>query len=723
MKTIPTLPWRLTFIGLAATGISPVAAAPFKETSPQPSASQARGDFASSTKPARFLVKVAAGTDLRALAARQGWGWRTLPGLPHGWHVAEGVAEATAKADRHTRAASSEGLMTVVPVSQSRCVLLGVPDDPFFPSAWHLLNTGQQGAVAGYDINVTSVWGNFAGAGVRGRGVRIGIIDDGVENEHPDLFTDTTTDRDWVLHLPNDAVPWEGGPKLSTDNHGTAVAGIAAAVGHNGLGVVGVAPEAQVVGLRLLSGAQEGTGTVLDDVEVAEALSYLAQSGAATIAVKNSSWGPEQGKGVLDGPGFLAERALRWGAVHGREGRGTIYVFAAGNGRAVGEDVNRNGYANALESIAVGAIRENGEVAPYSEPGSCLLVCAPGGADESLILHSDPAERRDGIYTTDRSGVDGYNTNPLSLNNGYTRTFTGTSAAAPVVSGVCALLLEMNPQLGWRDVQEILVRSARKIQPEQPGWLTNAAGFHFHDDFGAGLVDAAAAAELAATWTNLPHLKAAEAEVGSVQPIPEDESGLVVPFTLTGTQLRVEKVHLETQILHPQRGQLRLELTSPSGTTTVLKRATPTDLQANFIWTFSSVQVWGELADGNWTLRVRDTAAGSTGSLVRATLRVFGTSPVRDDYETWLVNAFGETSVADPAQADRWGALADPDQDGLPNLAEAYLGLTPLSPNGPPWQAEVVEEGPAGRTLRFRWTGGVLEELEATVQWSPDLVH
>lgn len=673
-------------------------------------------------RPRRFLVQVPPGMDVHALAARQGWRWRTLPGLLAGWLVAEALAPTPAATSRQPRALTPKGV-TVLPTTLSRVALHGLPNDPFFPFAWHLLNTGQQGATPGIDINVTPVWGEFGGPGTRGRGLRIGIIDDGVENAHPDLFTDTATDRDWSLHLPQGAVPWEGDPKLTSDNHGTAVAGIAAAIGHNELGVVGVAPEAQVIGLRLLGGALEGTGVFLDDVEVAEALTYLAQSGAATIHIKNSSWGPSDGFHEADGPGFLAERALRWGTVHGRNGLGTLYVFSAGNGRSMGEDANLNGYANSVEVISVGAIRENGDVAPYSEPGSCLLVCAPGGADESLILHPDPAQRRDGIYTTDRTGIDGYNTNPASLNNSFTRTFTGTSAAVPVVSGVCALLLEANPHLGWRDVQEILVRTARQIQPDAPGWFTNAAGFHFHDDFGAGLVDATAAVDLARTWTNLPHFKAAEAEATTLELIPDDGTPLNVPLTLTGTQLRTEKVQVDVQLLHPRRGQLRVELVSPSGTTSVLKRPTANDAKANFQWTFATVQLWGEPADGTWTLRVIDTEEGHSGSLAHATLRVFGTSSVPDDYETWLISQFGEATVSDPAQAHRWGAAADPDGDGLPNLAEAYFGLSPLSPDPPPWHAEVTENEAQERVLLLRWTSSELDELQATVQWSPDLLH
>ena len=71
---------------------------------------------------------------------------------------------------------------------------------------------------------------------------------------------------------------------------------------------------------------------------------------------------------------------------------------------------------------------------------------------------------------------------------------------APLVSGVIELLLESKPTLGWRDVQEILIRSARKVDDQSSGWPTNGAGYHFHHGYGAGMIDAAAAVTLAPSW-------------------------------------------------------------------------------------------------------------------------------------------------------------------------------------------------------------------------------
>jgi hypothetical protein len=83
----------------------------------------------------------------------------------------------------------------VEPVLGARRLTCAVPDDFFFPRQWHLLNTGQNGGTAGQDINVVGVWGDFGVTGRRGAGVRLGIVDDGLESGHPDLAADAMTGR------------------------------------------------------------------------------------------------------------------------------------------------------------------------------------------------------------------------------------------------------------------------------------------------------------------------------------------------------------------------------------------------------------------------------------------------------------------------------------------------------------------------------------------------
>jgi subtilisin-like proprotein convertase family protein len=323
---------------------------------------------------------------------------------------------------------------------------------------------------------------------------------------------------------------------------------------------------------------------------------------------------------------------LASGAQTGRQGRGTIYVWAGGNGLGAKDNANYDGYVNSIYTIGVTALDDQGNQASYSEPGACLVVAAPssGGAQS--------------ITTTDL--------------NGYSSGFGGTSMACPVVSGVVALLLEANPNLGWRDVQEILMRSATKIDPADSDWISNGAGLHFNHNFGAGLVNATAALNLASSWTNLGSQTSVISEQsGLAFSIPDNNAvGLTRSFDLSGSHLRVEHVTLRINLAHSNRGNLAITLTSPSGAESRLaeKHSDSGDNYAD--WKFMSVHHWAEDSAGIWTVRITDLAAGETGSLSSLRLEVYGTqsaqgpslSALSDQFLLENSSATLDFSVADP---------------------------------------------------------------------------
>lgn len=615
----------------------------------------------------RLRVQLAA-VDLDQLLRENGLTLDEIPAHAPGWVV-------LSAADPFAALAAIEGVRSTDGVVGADVLLArkrfkrALPNDPLVSQQWHLANTNPVRTHA----NLAASW-DFGGTnGVRGNGIRIGIVDDGIQPNHPDLIAniDTVNDRDWVDNTPDDASP----KPAYNDSHGTACAGVAAARGNNALGVAGAAPAATLVSLRLVSDEAN-----IDDADEAGALSWKND----IIQIKSNSWGPDDDGVTLEGPEPLTAAALAQATAIGRAGKGSIIVWAGGNGRSVGDNSNFDGYANSIHTIAVTATNSNGGQASYAEPGANLIVSAPssGGGQQ--------------VTTTDLTGSNGLNSASGSAGD-YATTFTGTSAATPLVAGVAALMLEKNPALGWRDVQEILIRSAYKVAPEDADWSNNAAGLHFNHKFGAGLVDATAAVNLAASWVNLPaQISTTATTNGLPVTIPDNSiTGITRTFSVAEA-VRVEHATLRLSITHAKRRDLEISLTSPSGMVSRLSE-TSTRTGANFSnWTFNSVRHWGETSTGTWRLSIADRTAGNTGVLTAAELKLFGSSE---------------------------GAL-----NQSPVITDAILSATGQGYTDTPLSvASITAEDPEGDplTYAYQWqssTDGIafLNEWEASATLAPD---
>lgn len=524
-----------------------------------------------------------------------------------------------------------------------RIVPMQMPNDPLIGNQWHLKAGGA--AFEGSDMNVEGAW-DYAGgpnAGSRGRGVLIGILDGGLQTSHPDFVGNINTAIDYDF-VANDNDP---SPVSDRDSHGTSVGGVAAARGNNGLGGSGVAPQATLVGHRLF-------GSFTTELMIADAFAHRTD----VIQIKNNSW-------AQDAPFAktrpLEENALKNSVLNGRGGKGTIFTFSAGNDAATGDSANYSEYTSSIYTIVVGATSSKGTHAFYSEPGANLLIAAPSGNFPGHPLDDGGL----GITTTDLTGSLG------STPGDYTDRFNGTSSACPAVSGGIALMLEKNPELGWRDIQEILIRSAKKINLSDPGWHTNAAGLHFNNKYGAGLIDATAAVELAGAWTNLgPQTSVASTKTNLSLPIPDNTSvGRDVLFSLPGSNITTEHVTVRLSIDHTARGDLEITLFSPSGTASRLAEVRDDDSANYSDFTFSTVQNWGENSSGTWILKIADSrnSPNSSGGTIRAAEIVVYGALAPPDYSEWI-NSFGISNVS---------VDGDPDGDSVPNLVEYALGSLP----------------------------------------------
>ena len=546
----------------------------------------------------RILVELAAEADALGIRRRFGLEYDGAVSYAPGQHLFAASMKQDAIAIA-TALNAEPGVISATPLLAKELQAKSIPNDPYFQHQWHLQNTGQEGGVEGIDVNITSVWDDYTG-----EGIYIAIVDDSLQQNHPDLEAHVDKSRGKDIN-DDDNDPSPGWP---WDAHGTSVAGIAAGIGNNGLGIAGAAYDATMIGIRLISGP-------IDDADEAQAMIHAND----VVHIKNNSWGPADEANVILGPSTLAANALRTSSQNGRNGRGTIFVFAAGNGGANGSNMNYNGYANSIYTIAVGAISDQGEQASYSTPGAGIVISAPSSSRD-----------RQGTTTTDLIGSEGYNDDlfPDTFQDvNYTSEFGGTSSASPLVAGIIALMLEANPDLGWRDVQEILIRTGRMIDETDGDWVFNSAGFHFNHKLGAGMIDAAAAVAMAESWTNLPSSRSDSEFATANLPIPDNDfDGVEVEFNVDGANLRAEHVKLTVDIEHTYRGDLEITLVSPSGTESVLaeRHGDPHEDYDN--WTLMSVRHWGEDSQGVWTLRVADRAPGQTGVLRTARLEIIGTS-------------------------------------------------------------------------------------------------
>ena len=480
-----------------------------------------------------------------------------------------------------------------------------VPNDQNFGSQWHLVDSPFNGD--DFDINVTSVWDDYSGADVR-----VGVVDDGVQYDHPDLVVNYDANGQWD-YGGNDNNPY---PDVS-DYHGTAVAGLIVADA-NGIGVVGSAFGATVTGFRIFGGA-------VTESEFADVFFRQAE-----LDVTNNSWGyggyfyDDLDSSRFDAVAVAIDNAV----INGRDGLGTVLLWAAGNSRLEGQNANYHGFQNARESIAVAAADDNGEISYYSTPGAPILVSAPSNGGNR------------GIVTTDRTGDAGY------ASGDYTYSFGGTSAATPITAGVVALMLEANPDLGYRDVQEILAYSARQIDSTDPSWSYNGAinwnggGLHTSHDFGFGLIDAHAAVRLAESW-EIQSTRSNEAalQVGSSPGQTILDGGVISDSVFVGGGLEIDHVEVELALSHTYIGDLTVTLTSPDGTSSVLVdrpgKTNPLSYgtgQDNIFFTLSSTNHWGETGAGEWVLDIADGAAGDVGVLHNWTLGLYGDAPSADDF-------------------------------------------------------------------------------------------
>ena len=245
--------------------------------------------------------------------------------------------------------------------------------DPIFKDQWHLYNPIQ----LGHDVNVTDVWRQ----GITGHNATVAIVDDGLDMYSDDLKDNYFAEGSYDF---NDKGP-EPKPRLDDDKHGTRCAGEIAAVKNNVCGV-GVAWNAKVAGIRILS-------KQISDADEAAAMNYAFDKNQ----IYSCSWGPPDDGQSMDAPGILIKKAFVNAVQRGRNGLGSIYVFASGNGAANDDNCNFDGYTNSIYSITVGAVDRKGLHPYYSEKCSAQLVVTYSSGSGDAIVSSHALKSSAGL--------------------------------------------------------------------------------------------------------------------------------------------------------------------------------------------------------------------------------------------------------------------------------------------------------------------------------------
>ncbi|QNP29191.1 S8 family serine peptidase [Cylindrospermopsis curvispora GIHE-G1] len=499
------------------------------------------------------------------------------------------------------------------------------PSDSLYPQQWYLNHNGGNQLAISSHICVEQAWDITRGI----RSVVVAVVDDSFDLNHPDLqgVGKIVAPRDLK---EKDFLPLPGEQETS---HGTACAGLAVAE-ENGQGIVGVAPGCALMPIR--------TTGYLDDESIEDIFNWALKYNASVISC---SWGASA---VYFPLSLRQKAAITRAATQGRNGKGCVILFAAGNAnRPISGTIDEknwpkdllkgktkwlSGFAIHPDVIAVSASTSLNKKAAYSNWGENISVCAPSNNappgmwfQESGFVYTQPTISTTidglGMLTTDQIGKAGYNP------GNFTNNFGGTSSATPVVAGVAALMLSANPDLTAQQVNRILQETTDKIVDPQPDPQLGLQGGTYNSNghclwFGYGKVNAAKAVRAAQKLrgNGLVANKLIRGENKNQVTIPDGQKQGVRTTIVVPQNIIINDIRIAVNISHDFLGDLEIYLIPPNGQSLLLQSRTlgrQTRLEKTY--TVSSQPVLKQLlnssAKGNWQLHVVDCSPQDMGKL------------------------------------------------------------------------------------------------------------
>jgi len=562
-------------------------------------------------------------------------------------------------------------------------------NDLFLDAQWNFRGESEHGG------NVFEAWTLTQNdLQIKGNGVTIGIVEPGgVYVDHEDLLENVNHEKSSKLNkikklITVQKLPPDKSQKYHGASHGTATAGIAAGRGENGIGISGVAPHATIIAYRSSSTAEDALTIHQADVDIysnswAES-TFLYRPGVVKIDTTMQT-GAERKNGK--------NNIFVWAAGNKREKGGNANYYAYANSRyaitvaASGVAGHYDSYSNPGANVLINApvpscttdlpgdegynpIYDNSPpiIGVYALTSYSFEQLQQEHMPDDIIQQLQSIQNKEfylketflaviqqqigeeqckkyqerllyHAYHSEKFRVDGQGE---FENKNYTRSFAGTSAAAPFVTGVIALMRQANPRLTYRDVRAILLQTAFRNQYDDPGYTgwEKRGVYPFSHDYGFGRVNAKAAVQTALTWKNLQKVRESPviANYKDSTSIPENEQGIPLPIDVE-QDILIEFIEIIFNANHPRWSDLEIVLTSPSETTSILAESHEVGkFDGNYGynegggWRFGSVRHFGEHSKGRWTLTVKDTRPKETGTFKSVELKLYGTELVTPPY-------------------------------------------------------------------------------------------